>query len=31
MSPTEIPQFSPSTDEEKGLWNRAQAARDAMG
>ena len=31
MRPTGIPQFSPSTDEEKVLWNRAQAARDAMG
>ena len=31
MRPTGIPQFSPSTDEEMGLWNRAQAARDAMG
>jgi acyl-CoA hydrolase len=31
MRPAEIPQFTPETDEEKGLWNRAQAARDAMG
>ena len=31
MRPTGIPQFSPSTDEEMVLWNRAQAARDAMG
>jgi len=31
MRPTEIPQFSPATDEERGFWNRAQAAREAMG
>jgi acyl-CoA hydrolase len=31
MRPTGIPQFSPVTNEEKELWNRAQAARDAMG
>jgi len=31
MQPTGVPQFSPVTDEEKELWNRAQAARDAMG
>ena len=31
MQPTGIPQFTPQSDEEKGLWNRAQAARDAMG
>ena len=31
MRPTEIPQFTPETEEEKGLWNRAQAARAAMG
>ena len=31
MRPAEIPQFTPETEEEKGLWNRAQAARDAMG
>ena len=31
MQPTGIPQFSPETNEEKELWNRAQAARDAMG
>ena len=31
MRPAEIPQFTPGTEEEKGLWNRAQAARDAMG
>jgi len=31
MRPTGIPQFTPQSDEEKGLWDRAQAARDAMG
>ncbi|SVD41196.1 uncharacterized protein METZ01_LOCUS394050 [marine metagenome] len=31
MQSVEIPQFTPETEEEKGLWNRAQAARDAMG
>ena len=31
MRPTGIPQFSPATDEEMVLWNRAQTARDAMG
>jgi|TARA_Y100001001_G_scaffold77622_1_gene75537 acyl-CoA hydrolase len=31
MQPTGVPQFSPVTNEEKELWNRAQAARDAMG
>ena len=31
MHPTEVPQFSPVTNEEKDLWTRAQAARDAMG
>jgi acyl-CoA hydrolase len=31
MHPTEVPQFSPVTNEEKELWTRAQAARDAMG
>ena len=31
MQPTGVPQFSPVTDEEKELWNRAQAARDARG
>ena len=31
MRPTGIPQYTPESDEEKGLWNRAQAARDAMG
>ena len=29
--PTGVPQFSPETNEEKELWTRAQAARDAMG
>ena len=31
MQPTSVPQFSPETNEEKDLWTRAQAARDAMG
>ena len=31
MQPTGVPQFSPGTNEEKELWTRAQAARDAMG
>jgi acyl-CoA hydrolase len=31
MQPTSVPQFSPVTNEEKDLWTRAQAARDAMG
>ena len=31
MRPTGVPQFSPVTNEEKDLWTRAQAARDAMG
>jgi acyl-CoA hydrolase len=31
MRPTGVPQFSPVTNEEKELWTRAQAARDAMG
>jgi len=31
MQPTSVPQFSPVTNEEKELWTRAQAARDAMG
>jgi len=31
MQPTGVPQFSPVTNEEKELWNRAQAASDAMG
>ncbi len=31
MQPTGVPQFSPETNEEKELWTRAQAARDAMG
>ena len=31
MQPTGVPQFSPVTNEEKELWTRAQAARDAMG
>ena len=29
--PAGTPQFTPESDEEKRLWNRAQAARDAMG
>ena len=31
MRPTEIPQFTPSTYQEKDLWDSAQAARDALG
>ena len=31
MRPAGTPQFTPESDEEKRLWNRAQAARDAMG
>jgi acyl-CoA hydrolase len=31
MQPTEVPQFSPITNEEKEFWARAQTARDAMG
>ena len=31
MRPVTIPQFSPTTDEEKGLWNQANQAREAMG
>ena len=31
MRPAGTPQFTPERDEEKRLWNRAQAARDAMG
>lgn len=31
MQPTEVPQFSPVTNEEKEFWTRAQTARDAMG
>jgi acyl-CoA hydrolase len=30
MRPIPIPQFTPETDEDKLLWNRAQSARDAM-
>ncbi|MBR79770.1 MAG: hypothetical protein CMA88_03180 [Euryarchaeota archaeon] len=30
MKPVKIPQFEPQTDEEKELWARAQAAREAM-
>jgi acyl-CoA hydrolase len=30
MRPIPIPQFEPSTDEERALWNRAQGARNAM-
>jgi len=30
MRPIPIPQFQPSTDEEKALWDRAQNARNAM-
>ena len=31
MRPAGTPQFTPESEEEKRLWNRAQAARDAMG
>ena len=31
MRPAGTPQFTPEGEEEKRLWNRAQAARDAMG
>ena len=30
MRPIPIPQFTPSTDEEQALWDRAQDARNAM-
>ena len=30
MCPTEVPQFTATTDEEKELWDSAQRARDAM-
>ena len=30
MRPIPIPQLKPQTDEEKRMWNLAQAARDAM-
>lgn len=30
MRPIPIPQFTPSTDEEQALWDRAQEARNAM-
>ena len=30
MRPIPIPQFVPKSDEEKKLWNTAEAARDAM-
>ena len=30
MKPVTVPQFTPSTDEEKELWNKAERARDAM-
>ena len=31
MRPASIPQFSPTTEEEKELWEMANNARDAMG
>ena len=31
MRPSSIPQFSPTTEEEKELWEMANNARDAMG
>ncbi len=30
MKPVNIPQFTPETDEEKALWEMANAAREAM-
>ena len=30
MKPVEIPQFVPSSDEEKEMWAKAEAAREAM-
>ncbi|MDP6899355.1 MAG: acyl-CoA thioesterase [Candidatus Thalassarchaeaceae archaeon] len=30
MRPIPIPQFTPQSDEEKAMWNKAQMARDAM-
>ncbi len=30
MRPIPIPQFTPKTTEEEQMWNKAQAARDAM-
>tara|TARA_Y100001970_G_scaffold142544_1_gene175334 strand:+ start:2865 stop:3314 length:450 start_codon:yes stop_codon:yes gene_type:complete len=30
MKPVTVPQFTPSTDEEKELWNKAERAREAM-
>ena len=30
MRPIPVPQLKPQTDEEKRMWNLAQAARDAM-
>tara|TARA_B100001964_G_scaffold146321_1_gene161127 strand:- start:605 stop:1096 length:492 start_codon:yes stop_codon:yes gene_type:complete len=30
MKPVTVPQFTPSTDEEKELWAEAQRAREAM-
>ena len=30
MKPISVPQFTPSTEEEKMLWDGAQSARDAM-
>jgi len=30
MRPVPIPQFEPVTDEQKAMWDKAQAARDAM-
>ena len=31
MRPVEIPQFTPSNDQEEELWNEANSARQAMG
>jgi hypothetical protein len=30
MNPIKIPQFKPTSIEEKELWDQAQSARDAM-
>ena len=30
MKPVEIPQFEPVSEEDKGMWARAQSAREAM-
>jgi len=30
MNPVEVPQFTPSNEEEQTQWDAAQRARDAM-